>query len=141
MDNPDGARSRVFMIVAIGLVGLLMIGILSIAGLVVYTRFLAPSTSPTVVAAATVSPTSTRAATATLAASATTPSTGGAPTATRVVQAGASPTPGEAVPTATPTGEETIPDTGFGPFEAVLGGVILLLVILFVRRLRFSGQS
>ena len=56
MANPSGTQSRVFVIVAIGLVGLLMVGLVSIAGLVVYTRFLAPSPSPTVVAEVTGTP-------------------------------------------------------------------------------------
>ena len=47
MENPDGVQSRIFIIVAVGLVGVLMLGILSIAGLVVYTRLLAPSETPT----------------------------------------------------------------------------------------------
>jgi hypothetical protein len=149
MENPDGVQSRIFIIVAIGLVGLLMIGLLSIAGLVVYTRFLAPAASPTTVAVASPSPTSVELATPTLpVAPGVTPTVGEVPTATRVVQPAASPAPGEetptpveGAPTATPVGGEGIPDTGFGPLEAVVGGVVLLVIILFVRRLRFTGQT
>jgi hypothetical protein len=143
MENPDGVQSRIFIIVAIGLVGLLMIGLLSIAGLVVYTRFLAPAASPTTVAVASPTQPSVAGATPTLPAAPGVTPVGPAPTPTLVVQPAASPAPGEATPapTATPTGEEEIPDTGFGPLEAVVGGVILLLIILFVRRLRFTGQT
>jgi hypothetical protein len=142
MENPDGAQSRIFIIVAVGLVGLLMIGLLSIAGLVIYTRFLAPSPSPTVVAAATFTPTSVPITTPTATSPAVTPGAGEAPTATLVVQPGEeTPTPEGGPPTGTPTGEGEIPDTGVGPLEAVVVAVVLLLVILFVRKLRFTGQS
>ncbi len=138
MENPDGAQSRIFIILAISLVGLLIVGLLSIAGLVVYTRFLAPSPTPPVVAVAT--PTQAVTPTATLPPPAVTP-TGEVPTATRVVEPGASPTPGAETPTATPVGGDQIPDTGFGPLEAVVGGIILLVLILVVRRLRLTGQT
>jgi hypothetical protein len=146
MRNPDGGQSRVFMFVAIGLVGLLMVGLLAIAALVVYTRFLAPTPSPTVVAEATSTPepsvTATRPATPVA-----TPTAGGeAPTATRVVEGGTptvgdeTPSPGEGTPTATPEGGGELAPTGLGPLGAVVGGVVLLLVILFVRRLRLSPR-
>jgi len=149
MENPNGAQSRIFIIVAIGLVGLLMLGLLSIAGLVVWTRFLAPSETPTVVAEATLPSTPVPGVTATQPpAPVGTPTVGGAPTATRVIEPGASPTAGGETPapeggspTATPTGGDGIPDTGFGPLEAVVGGIVLLVVILFVRRLRLTGQT
>lgn len=141
MENPDGAQSRIFIILAISLVGLLIVGLVSIAGLVVYTRFLAPSPTPPVVAVAT--PTQAVTPTATLPPPAVTP-TGEAPTATRVI---GSPMPGTETPvigvspTATPVGGDQIPDTGFGPLEAVVGGIILLVLILVVRRLRLTGQT
>jgi hypothetical protein len=147
MENPDGLQSRVFMIVAISLVGLLMVGLLSIAGLVVYTRFLAPSATPPV---AITTPTATQVAgvTATPSPRPGTPTVGEVPTATRVVGPAASPSvgpgtpsPEEGSPTATPTGESGIPDTGLGPLEAVIGGFVLLVIILFVRRVRMTGQT
>lgn len=149
MANPNGTQSRVFVIAAIGLVGLLMVGLLAIAGLVVYTRFIAPSPSPTVVAEATITPGVTPSPTATKPASpVATPSPGGAaPTATKVIE-GATPAPGgqtpgpeEGTPTATPTGGGEMAPTGFGPLEAAVVGVVLLLVILFVRRVRFSAGA
>ena len=94
MANPDGAQNRLFVIVAVGLVGVLMVGLLSIAGLVVYTRFLAPPASPTVVAEATPTvpqPTSTPAP-----APSPTATLGQPPTPTRVVGPAGSPQPGQA---------------------------------------------
>jgi hypothetical protein len=148
MENPGGPQNRLFVIVAIGLVAVLMIGLLSIAGLVIYTRFLAPAASPTVVAEATVTPTPEAEATPTSAASVQpTPTTGLAATATRVVSE-ASPQPGQATSTpgtgaatATPGAGGEMAPTGFGPLEALVGGVFLGLIILFVRRLRMSSQS
>lgn len=150
MENPDGGQTRVFTIVAIGLVGLLMVGILAIAGLVVYTRFLAPSASPTVVAEATPSaePTSTPTSTVPASPAATPATPAEAPTATRVVGVGtpaegegATPTQVTEGATETPEGGGEMAPTGFGPLEAVAGGVVLLVIIVFIRRLRLTGQS
>lgn len=140
MENREGAQNRTFIIVAIGLAALLIVGLVSIGGLIAYTRFLAPSPTPPVVAEATATPEAS--VTATLSPTpVATPTATKAPTATRVVEATASPTPGEASATATPAGEDEIPDTGFGPLEAVVGGIILLLLVLFVRRLRLTGRT
>lgn len=148
MTNPSGGQSRLFIIVVIGLVGLLMVGLLAIAGLVVYTRFLTPP-PPTVVAEATSTPRATVAPTATSASTAvatSTPPQEGA-TATKVVQEGsptavvATATPGGPTPTVTAEGGGEMAPTGFGPLEALVGGVGLLLVILLVRRLRLSSRS
>ncbi len=138
MANPSGGQSRLFLIVVVGLVGLLMIGLVSIAGLVVYTRFLAPTPPATVVAEATFTPVATATSPATVVASPT-PSDE-APTATRVIGEG-SPAPEGPTPTATPKGADELAPTGFGPLEAVLGGVVLLIIILFVRRVRLSGGA
>jgi hypothetical protein len=148
MANPDGAPNRLFTVVAIGLVGLLMIGLLAIAGLVVYTRFLAPTPSPTVVAeaTATAAPPVTPTAVPSTPVGTPTPSEE-APTPTLVVQEGTTtvgdetPSPEGGTPTATPEGGGEMAPTGFGPFGAALGGVVLLLIILFVRRLRLRSQS
>lgn len=147
MTNPSGGQSRLFMIVVIGLVGLLMIGLVAIAGLVVYTRFLAPTPSPSVVAGATSTPAATVAATATRPSTPAATSTvaGEGPTATRVIQEGSptavqTPEGGTATPTVAPEGGGEMAPTGFGPLEALVGGVALLLVILLVRRLRLSSH-
>jgi cytoskeletal protein RodZ len=146
MANPSGGQSRLFLIVVLGLVGLLMVGLLSIAGLVVYTRFLAPTPSPTVVAQVTPSPEPTAAPTGTSpdAVTTATPQEQEAATPTRVIQEG-SPAPEGATATATRTpttegGDEMAP-TGFGPMEAFVGGVVLVVIILVVRRLRLSSGT
>jgi len=146
MENPSGTQSRVFVIVAIGLVALLMVGLVSIAGLVVYTRFLAPSPSPTVVAGVTGTPQPVTTPTLGVASTPIPTETAGgpAPTATRVLVEGGSPTATpeeEATPSPTPTGGGEMAPTGFGPLEAAVAGIGLLMVILLVRRLRFTRQA
>ena len=144
MANPSGGQSRLFLIVVLGLVGLLMVGLLSIAGLVVYTRFLAPTPSPTVVAQVTPSPEPTAAPTSTSPAVATATSPGAAASPTRVIQEGSQgPEGATATATRTPTaegGDEMAP-TGFGPMEAFVGGAALVVIILVVRRLRLSSGT
>jgi cytoskeletal protein RodZ len=150
MANPSGGQSRLFMIVVVGLVGLLMVGLVAIAGLVVYTRFLAPAASPTVVAEVTPTSGPTVAATSTSAptvAATSTAEEGEAATATRVIQEGTGTPAAEgetpvtgATATATPEGEGELAPTGFGPLEALVGGVALVLVILLVRGLRMSSR-
>jgi hypothetical protein len=149
MTDSSGRQNRLFLVVVIGLVGLLMIGMVSIAGLVVYTRFLAPATTPTVVAGVTPSAAPTLASTATRppAEVATPTSEQEEPTATRVVQEGspapegATPSPGGATATATPEGGGEMAPTGFGPLEAFVGGLALVLIILLVRRVRLSSGT
>jgi len=144
MANPSGGQSRLFLFVVLGLVGLLMVGLVAIAGLVVYTRFLAPTPSPTTVALVTPSPRATVPATATVPPGVVATSTpvAGAPTPTRVIQEG-TPAPEGATPTvtATPQGGGELAPTGFGPLGAVVGGVVLVLIILAVRRLRLSAST
>ena len=143
MASSSGGQSRLFLIVVVGLVGLLMVGLVSIAGLVVYTRFLAPTPSATVVAEATASPEATATSQVTAEASPTAPAEG--PTPTRVIQEGSpgpeGPTPSPVRPTATPMGSDQMAPTGFGPLEAFIGGVALLVVILFLRRMRLRSSQ
>jgi len=142
MANPSGGQSRLFLFVVLGLVGLLMVGLVAIAGLVVYTRFLAPTPSPTTVALVTPSPRATVAATVPATVAPTSTPVAGAPTPTRVIQEG-TPAPEGATPTvtATPQGGGEMAPTGFGPLGAVVGGVVLVLIILAVRRLRLSAST
>ena len=147
MANPSGGQSRLFMIVVVGLVGLLMVGLVAIAGLVVYTKFLAPAASPTVVAEVTPSRAPTVAPTSTSPPTMAPTSTAGQeePTATRVIGDGTPAPEGETpeagtTPTATPEGDDELAPTGFGPLEALVGGVALVLIILLVRGLRMSSR-
>ena len=141
MTESSGGQNRLFLIVVVGLVGLLMIGMVAIAGLVVYTRFLAPASTPTVVAGVTPSAAPTVAPTATRppAEVATPTPEGGAPTPTLVIQEGTPPPEGPTpTATATPEGGSEMAPTGFGPLEAFVGGLALVLIILLVRRVRLS---
>lgn len=143
MASVSGGQSRLFLIVVVGLVGLLMIGLASIAGLVVYSRLPAPAASPTLVAQVTATPAATATSEHTPAASPTV--AGAAATPTRVIQEGTPAagglTPSPRAPTATPQGGGEMAPTGFGPLEALLGGLVLVVVIVFIRRLRLSGGA
>jgi len=119
--------------IALGLVGLLILGLLGIGGFIVFTRLRAPAT-PTVVAELTPTGTPAKAPTAT---PTRTPTSVPTPTPTRVV----TPSPAPLVtPTPTPT-EEGVPETGWGPIEGALVGSFLAILILVSRRLRFAGRS
>ena len=122
-------QNRIFTVIALGLVGLLILGLLGIGGLIFFTRLRGPAT-PTVVAELTPTAMPTRAPTAT---PTRTPTS--VPTPIRVVTP--SPTP---VVTPTPTGEG-VPETGWGPLEGALVGSFLAILILVSRRLRFAGRS
>jgi len=126
-------QNRVFTIIALGLVGLLILGLLGIGGLIIFTRLRGPAT-PTVVAELTPTATPTKVPTAT---PTKTPTSVPTPTPTRV--ATPSPTP-VVTPTPTPT-EEGVPETGWGPLEGALVGSFLAMLILVSRRLRFAGRS
>lgn len=131
-------QNRVFTIIALGLVGLLILGLLGIGGLIFFTRLRGPAT-PTVVAELTPTAAVTKVpiATATKAATATptrTPTPVLTPTPTGVV----TPTP---IPAATPTPtEEGVPETGWGPLEGALVGSFLAVLMVVSRRLRFVGR-
>jgi len=129
----DLGQNRTFTMIALGLVGLLILGLLGIGGFIVFTRLRAPAT-PTVVAELTPTGTPAKAPTAT---PTRTPTSVPTPTPTRVV----TPSPAPLVtPTPTPT-EEGVPETGWGPIEGALVGSFLAILILVSRRLRFAGRS
>ena len=124
-------QSKVFTMIALGLVGLSILGLLGIGGLIFFTRLRGPAT-PTVVAELTPTATATMAPTNT---PTRTPTSVPTPTPTPV--ATPSPTP---VVTPTPT-EEGVPETGWGPLEGALVGSFLAILILASRWLRFAGRS
>ena len=130
-------QNRVFTMIALGLVGLLILGLLGIGGLIFFTRLRGPAT-PTVVAQLTPTATPTKAPTATPTKAPTATSTK-VPTATPAPVVSPSPTP-VVTPTPTPT-EEGVPETGWGPLEGALVGSFLAILILVSRRLRFAGRS
>ena len=128
-------QNRVFTVIALGLVGLLILGLLGIGGLIFFTKLRGLAT-PTVVAELTPTATPTKARTATPTKAPTATSTK-VPTATPAPVVSPSPTP---VVTPTPT-EEGGPETGWGPLEGALVGSFLAILILVSRRLRFAGRS
>ena len=129
--------NRLFIIIAVALVGLLIIGLVGIGGFVLFSRMGGgESPEPTAVAAATV--TRTPAPTFT-----PTPSEA-TPTPTKVVGEGTE-VPGEgsdeeATPTTAPSTGET-PETGFGPLEAFLAGLGLVAVVVAARRFRLGTRG
>jgi len=129
-------QERIYNLIAIGLIGLLVIGLAGIGAWAVFVRpkQRMPTLQPTLVAAATEVPTSTPTPTATpLPTDTPTPVL---PTATPTPIGGAAaeetPTP---APTPTPLEGETTPETGFG-LTALFAGAGLALVLLIARRLR-----
>jgi len=126
-------QNRIFTVIALGLVGLLIVGLLGIGGLIFFTRLRGPAT-PTVVAELTPTATSTRAPTAIPTGTPTS-----IPTSTPTKVATPSPTP-VVTPTPTPM-EEGVPETGWGPLEGALLGSFLAILILVSRRLRSAGRS
>jgi cell division septation protein DedD len=130
-------QNRVFTMIALGLVGLLILGLLGIGGLIFFTRLRGQAT-PTVVAELTPTAEPTKAPTATPTKAPTaTPTKAPTATPTPVV----TPSPTSAVtPTPTPT-EEGVPETGWGPLKGALVGSFLAMLILVSRRLRWAGRS
>ena len=146
----EGSRNRLFIIIVIGLAGLLACGLLSVGG---YMLFLKPrgdqsavATREAVAQRATLiaqQATATATATATLPALPTAPPTatpsptpGQAATNTPVVPPTATPVPG--APTPTPTWGGGTPDTGIGGVVAVLLAAGLAVLVFVVRKVRLA---
>ncbi len=134
-------QNRVFTAIALGLMGLLILGLVAIGGLIFYTRLRGPAT-PTAVA--TVSPTPTPRATpipTAMPTVAATPTIAATPKPTLIPSPTPTATTAPPPPTATPTPtKEKVPETGLGPLEAGWGGVLLGLVIFLMRRLRHADR-
>ena len=145
----DGGSNRLFIIIALGLVGLLMLGLLGIGGwaLIIRPRQRArvatmeptvavvaaaetPTEAPTSTPTATVAPTNTPAQEAT--------NTPVVPTAT-ATEMGAATATSVYTLTPTPGGEGTTPDTGLGGATAAMGAVLLLGLLFAARRLRLAN--
>jgi hypothetical protein len=147
-----GGPNRAFIVIAIGLVGLLVLGLIAVGGIFIIPRlFQAAAPPPTVRLALTTptrvptftplpTPTELPPATATLVLGGATPvaplggatSVAGTVTATTVFTG----TPG----TGTPIGG--LPETGVGEDLLLLaGGVVLVLIIFAARRARATGAA
>lgn len=141
-----GGPNRLFIVIALGLVGLLLLGLIAIGGVFLIPRLLGTSAQPTLrvsvttptrvsIAQATTEPTSTD-----------TP----APTATSVLNTpvivpqspvAATATVTSTVGTGTPTSGE-LPQSGMGEDLLLLaGGVVLVLIIVAARRARAPGAA
>lgn len=154
------SSNKLFVMIAIFLVGMLVLGLFAIGGVVIFGTINRQSARPTPTATLAVvklppTPTITSTPTATPSPTATSLPT---PTNTPVVQATATPSliesapevSGQAeapipAPTWTPAleasvaAEESTPDTGIGGIEMILIAVGLVGVLFIARRLRTSG--
>lgn len=139
-----GGPNRLFLVLAIGLAALLVLGLLAVGGVVLIPRLFGGAPAPTVravttptrlIVLATAAPTST--AEPTEAATPTLVISGGAvSTAAPTVIGGGGGTPTEATPGA---GGE-LPETGLGEDLLLLsGGLVFVLIIFAARRLRSSS--
>ena len=153
-ETPFGGESqnRLFIIIAIGLVGMLVLGLLGIGGYVIISRVRRSSEQVAVAQTA-------AAATAGAQATAEAPTETSVPTFTSVPTNTPTPmvtntqvvppttgtpelTPGAPTPerTATPTpAEGETPSAGFGGIGAILAGLALAVVVLVARKVRLAS--
>lgn len=143
--------NRVFTIMAIGLIGLIVVGALGVIGYLVLIRpnqqaqIAAQNTQ--VIAEATIAAQETAMAPTDTPLPTDTPEPTGTPeptptpkaTHTRVIAATATPLPGAIpTPTRTPVGGGQTPQTGFGGLTAVLAATALAVVVFVARKLRLA---
>lgn len=152
--EPQEGGNRLFVILAVGLAGLIVLGLLSIGGVLVLRNIrgqqeiaqVTPQATPTLMAVKAV-PTNTPAPTSTPTTAPNTP----VPTATNTPVVLPTETPSEAqmaatataaaptdtpVPVGTPAGNNQLPDTGFGGLEMALIAFGLVGVLFVSRRMR-----
>lgn len=153
--EPDGGDgNRLFAIIAIGLAGLIVLGLFAVGGLLLIRRARTAQQisqiTPTVAIETPIAvvPTATFTPTPLPPTPTDTPTI--APTNTRVVQETAAPSNGEGapggeatpiptrtpIPVATPVSGGEVPNTGFGGFEAGLIALGLIAILFVSRRLR-----
>jgi len=144
-----GGPNRLFVVIAIGLVGLLLLGLVAVGGILIIPRvFQTTAVSPTVrvaVATATrvlapaVAPTATDTPAPTATAVLAPPTAGPTSTATVAITATGTitGTPG----TGTPSSDQ-LPQSGMGEDLLLLAaGVVLVLIIFAARRARATGAA
>jgi hypothetical protein len=138
-----GGPNRLFIVIAVGLVGLLLLGLIAVGGILVIPRiFQTSAPAPTIRVAVT---TPTRVTPTTAPTSTDTP----APTSTSVIVplVLGSPAAGETVTatatiTGTPGAGGTLPQSGLGEDLLLLaGGVVLVFIIVAARRARATGTA
>ena len=139
-----GGPNRLFVVIAVGLVGLLLLGLIAVGGILVIPRIFQTASVPPTVRVAVTTPT--RALTPTTAPTSTdTP----APSATSVIVplVVGSPAAGETITataaiTGTPGAGGTLPRSGLGEDLLLLGGgVVLVMIIVAARRARVAGTA
>ena len=141
-----GGPNRLFIVIAIGLVGLLLLGLIAIGGVFLIPRFLGANTQPTLrvsvttptrvnIAQVTSAPTDTETPPATSTSVINTPViVPETAVATSAITATATITG-----TGTPTGGQ-LPQSGVGDDLLILaGGIVLVLIIVAARRARAPG--
>ncbi len=127
-----GGPNRLFVVLAVGLAGLLVLGLLAVGGVLLIPRLLGGGAPPPTARAVT---TPTRAIALATTAPTSTPAPTEAPTPTLVNAAGGATTQTVA-PTATPSGGQ-LPRSGLGEDLMLLaGGVVLVLIVFAARRAR-----
>jgi hypothetical protein len=143
-----GGPNRLFIVIALGLVGLLLLGLIAIGGVLLIPRFLGTNAQPTrLVSVTTSTPVNIAQVT-----SAPTDTDTPAPTATSVINTPvivpSSPVATSAITaTATITGTGTpaggqLPQSGMGEDLLVLaGGIVLVLIIVAARCARVPGSA
>jgi hypothetical protein len=151
-ETPFGgeSQSRLFIIIAIGLVGLLVLGLMGIGGYVIFSRYRRGAEEVAVAQTA-------AAATAEVQATAEAPTEPPVPTFTPMPTPTVAATNTPVVPLITGTPEETrpaptpvrtatprpaqgeTPSAGFGGIGAILAGLALAVVLVVVRKVRLAG--
>ncbi len=154
MENEESGGNRLFVILAVGLAGLIVLGLLAIGGVLVLRNIrtqqelaqITPQPTPTLAVVEQV-PTNTPMPTPTATTAPATP----APTATNTPVVAPTNTPSSEdmaatataaaptntpVPVGTPAGTNEVPDTGFGGLEMVLIAFGLVGVLFVSRRMR-----
>jgi len=143
-----GGPNRLFVVIALGLVGLLLLGLIAIGGVFLIPRLLGSSAAPTLRVAVTTPTRNVALAAVTEAPTSTdTPiPTGTSVINTPVLVIGSPAATSEITATATITGTPgaggTLPKSGLGEDLLLLvGGVILVLIIVAARRARAPGTA
>jgi hypothetical protein len=144
-----GGPNRLFIVIALGLVGLLLLGLIAVGGVFLIPRILGTSAPPTLRVAVTTPTRNVGAAAVTAAPNTDTPiptSTSVINTPVLVIGSPAAPSEGTITATTTITGTPgaggTLPKSGLGEDLLLLaGGIILVLIIVAARRALAPGVA